>query len=388
MRQRSDSGFWQLFRREVVLIPKDHSLLLTLLIAPLLYAFFYGSIYINKEEEQVKLALVDDDQSNLSRVLRQQLNNMNLVDVKLYPNLSEARESMYQGYSQGYLYIPDGTESQILRMQSAQVVMAVNAARFLPSSDILMTVQQICTVAGAGVRLQYFEKAQGMGSEAAAQQVMPINLDYRPLYNERASYGTFLLPGLLALILQQTLLIGLSESVAAERQKKSIAAWTADGINSAIWGKGLFYLILFMAYGLFFLGVNFKILDLPMRGHFGELLLLIFLFIMTLIPLAQLIGTSFSTQLVCLQVMAFSTYPIFLISGYVWPLQSLPMALQWLSNLLPTTPFLKAYIHLVQAGTALRELMPTVLHLCSLFLLYSIICFLRIRSLKKKASEN
>lgn len=388
MRQRSHSGFWQLFRREVALIPKDHSLLLTLLIAPLLYAFFYGSIYINKEEEQVKIALVDDDQSNLSRVLRQQLNNMNLVDVKLYPNLSEARESMYQGYSQGYLYIPDGTESQILRMQSAQVVMAVNAARFLPSSDILMTVQQICTVAGAGVRLQYFEKAQGMGSEAAAQQVMPINLDYRPLYNERASYGTFLLPGLLALILQQTLLIGLSESVAAERQKKSIAAWTADGINSAIWGKGLFYLILFMAYGLFFLGVNFKILDLPMRGHFGELLLLIFLFIMTLIPLAQLIGTSFSTQLVCLQVMAFSTYPIFLISGYVWPLQSLPMALQWLSNLLPTTPFLKAYIHLVQAGTALRELMPTVLHLCSLFLLYSIICFLRIRSLKKKASEN
>ncbi len=363
------------------MVPKDHSLLLTLLIAPLLYAFFYGSIYINKEEENVKLGLVDDDNTSLSRLLAQNINNSPVVDIVQFANLGDAKEQLYQGNCQGYLYIPAKTENNLLSLKQANVVMAVNAARFLPSSDLLLNVQQICLTVGAGVRLQYFEKSKGLTTEIAMQQVMPINLDYRPLFNERTSYGAFLLPGLLALILQQTLLIGLSESTAAERQHSTIASWTKFGISNAIWGKGLFYLLLYGAYSFFFLNINFSLLNLPMRGNGWELALLMFIFILTLIPLAQVIGLCFKSQLICLQVMAFSTYPIFLITGYVWPFESLPLLVQGISNLLPTTPFLKVYVNIVQGGGALQDNLTPLLHLIVLFAFYSLLCFWSVRKL-------
>lgn len=157
----------QLFLREVTLVAKDHSLLLTLLIAPLLYAFFYGSIYINKEEEQVKLAVVDDDQSRLSRLLQQQINNSQLVELIHFSDLETAKEQMYSGNCQGYFYIPRGTQSNLLTLKQSNVVLAVNAARFLPSSDLLMSVQQICLTVGAGIRLQYFEKSEGLSRTMA-----------------------------------------------------------------------------------------------------------------------------------------------------------------------------------------------------------------------------
>lgn len=381
MSKKSGPSLIKLFLRETSLVAKDHSLLLTLLIAPLLYAFFYGSIYINKEEENVKLAVVDDDQSRLSRLLQQNIDNSPMVELIHFPNLEEAKEFMYQGVCQGYFYIPKGTQTNLLSLKQSNVVLAVNAARFLPSSDLLMSVQQICLTIGAGVRLQYIEKTEGLSTAMAMQNVMPISLDYRPLFNERSSYGAFLLPALLALILQQTLLIGLSESVAGERQHGTFKEWLSGGVSTAIWGKGLFYLFVFGAYGFFFLNVNFKLLGLPMRGSGFQLGILLFALLLTLIPMAQFIGSLFKSQLLCLQIMAFSTYPIFLITGYTWPFESLPLVVQWLSMLLPTTPFIKVYTAIVQSGASLSSQMGPVLHLLVLWLFYSSICYLRFRKL-------
>ena len=379
MSKKSGPSLIKLFLREAALVAKDHSLLLTLLIAPLLYAFFYGSIYINKEEENVKLAVVDDDQSRLTRLLQQNIDNSTMVELIHFSDLEAAKECMYRGDCQGYFYIPQGTQANLLSLKQSNVVLAVNASRFLPSSDLLMSVQQVCLTIGAGVRLQYFEKSEGLSTELAMQNVMPINLDYRPLFNERSSYGAFLLPALLALILQQTLLIGLSESVAGERERSGIKEWFAGGTSTAIWGKGLFYLFVFGAYGFFFLNVNFKILELPMRGSGFQLGLLLLVLLLTLIPMAQFIGSLFKSQLLCLQVMAFSTYPIFLITGYTWPFESLPLVVQWLSMLLPTTPFIKIYTAIVQSGASLSDHLGSLLHLLLLWLFYTGVCYIRFR---------
>ncbi|NRF40905.1 ABC transporter permease [Pedobacter foliorum] len=385
MKKQSGQSITKLLLREASLVAKDHSLLLTLLIAPLLYAFFYGSIYINKEEQNVKLAVVDDDHSRLSRLLQQNIDNSPTVELIHFPNLEEAKEHMYRGNCQGYFYIPKGTESNLLSLKQSNVVLAVNAARFLPSSDILMSVQQICLTIGAGVRLQYYQKSEGMSSTIAMQNVMPVNLDYRPLFNERSSYGAFLLPSLLALILQQTLLIGLSESVAGERQHSGIKEWLKGGVSTGIWGKGLFYLFLFSAYAFFFLNVNYSLLHLPMRGNGFELSLLLVLLILTLIPMAQFIGSLFKSQLLCLQMMAFSTYPIFLITGYSWPFESLPVAIQWLSKLLPTTPFIQIYTSIVQSGASLWANPGALIHLMLLWCFYSAIAYVRLNMLRKKS---
>jgi len=379
-----------LILREVTRIGHDHSLLLTLLIAPVLYLFFYGSIYINKAEQSVKLAVVDLDQSALSRLLTQQINDLQMVDVVLAGSLQHAEEAMQAGSCQGFLHISKGLEANVLSFHPADVQLAVNAARFLPSSDLIGSVTEICLAVCAGVRMEYYEM-KGLTSSLSLNEALPVNLDYRPLYNDRSSYGAFLLPGLLMLILQQTLLIGLAESIAAERMKKSFAEWIrlAHGrIFTALAGKGGFYLMLYAVYALFALTNTFSVFQVPMRGDWHALALCLILFLITLIPMAIWIGSLFRSQLISLQVLAFSSYPIFLITGYSWPLEMLPWGIRALSSLLPTTPFMKAYISITQQGGSLSDNLPAIGHLMLLLLFYSAICWFRISRLSLRDSDH
>ncbi|MEI6175157.1 MAG: ABC transporter permease [Bacteroidota bacterium] len=376
-------GIFRVFLRELALIGKDHSLLLTLLIAPLLYLFFYGSIYSFKEEEKVKLAVVDADQSSLSRMLIQQINNLQMVDVLLSSSVAQAQHEMYEGTCQGYIYLDKGLEQKVLSLQQGNVVLAVNAGRFLPSSDLIASVTKVCLAVSAGVRMQYFEM-KGLSAQSSLNEAMPVNLDYRPMFNERSSYGAFLLPGLLMLILQQTLLLGLAESVAAERMKKTVGEWfsvTNDSILPGIIGKGLFYFFLFACYAFFVLTINFSVFHLTLTGSFWALTLLMMIFLLTLIPMAMWIGSFFKSQLLCLQIMAFSSYPIFLITGYSWPFRMLPFFIQVISSLLPTTPFMRAYISVAQQGGSLTDNWITLMHMLALMVFFSGLCFWRFKHL-------
>lgn len=381
----------KLLLREVKIIGKDHSLLLTLLIAPLLYAFFYGSIYQYKEEEKVKIAFIDDDNTGLSRTIKQQISNLQMTDVIGANNITQAQTMMYKGECQGFVYIEKGLEGKILKLKQANIVVALNAARFLPSSDLLSGITQVSLTVSAGVRLKYFQQTKGLTETIAMQETMPVNLDYRPLYNERSNYGSFLLPGLLAIILQQTLLLGLSGSFSGEREKNTLPDLMrqANGnISMALIGKGAFYLLLFSCFAFFFLSVNFTILQLPLRGNPYALGLLMLLFLCTLLPFSMLAGSAFKTQVMNVQIMAFSTYPIFLITGYPWPLSSLPLPLLWLTSLLPTTPFIKAYVSIVQNGGTLAQNISSIIHLAVLLLLYSFLLITRMYVLNRKGIGN
>lgn len=367
--------------REIRTIAKDHSLLLTLLLAPLLYAFFYGSIYINKEEVNVPLAVVDDDQSSLSRLLTEQFNNTQSIRVVGAKDIQAAQEMLNREEVQGYIYLQQGLEEKVMGLQQANIVLAVSVSRFLPPSDLLSAVTQVSMTVSAGVRLKYFQK-KGMTEAIAMQETNPVALDYRPLFNERTSYGAYLLPGLLMLILQQTLLIGLAASMARERQEntlKELYQLAGNRFTAAFAGKGAFYFILYACYALFFLSVNFSILKLPIRGDYFSLALLIGLFIASLIPMALWLGTLFKTTLLAVQLMGFSTYPFFLITGYAWPYAELPVFLQALSAMLPTTPFLQAYTTVVQQGGHLAQVMPQVAHLAVLWLVYAIFLAINVK---------
>ncbi|RAJ08422.1 ABC-2 type transport system permease protein [Chitinophaga skermanii] len=381
---------WRLLLREVQMIAKDHSLLLTLLIAPLLYAFFYGSIYMNKAEEKVPLDIVDNDRTGLSRTYIQQINNMQMVQVNQFTNLETAMENMRTGKTQGFLMIEKNMERKVMSLQQSTVTLVVNAAKFLPSSDLMQAITTATLTVGAGVRLQYNLK-QGYNNDIALQETQPANVDFHPLFNSGVNYGTFLLPGLLALILQQTLLIGLAGGTAAERQKHTFYDWlqVANGNYSlALWGKGLFYFVLFAVYGYFFMNVNYSVLNLDRMGSSFQLSILIALFILTLIPMAMWIGMLFKSQLLCTQMMAFSTYPIFLITGYTWPISELPKGLQLITALLPTTPFINVYTAIVQQNASMIERMPAVVHLCVLWLFYTVLCIWKMHRLAKAGSSS
>jgi ABC-2 type transport system permease protein len=375
----------QILKREIRNVSKDSSLFLILLLAPILYAFMYGSIYLNKGEEKVKLALIDNDGTAISRTLTQQLNSTPMIEIVPSSNISEAQEKMFQGEVQGYFYIQSGFEKNIFSLKQANVNLVLNASRFLPSSDLLSTATKVCLTVGAGVRKTYFNK-QGMGEDEAMKMTNPINMDYRPLYNSSMTYGSFLLPGLLAIILQQTLLIGVAAAFTSEREEKKLLNLyqiSKQSISKMIFGKSLLYFVVFMIFGFFFSVVNFSVFDVEVRGNYFDLAVVSALFIATIIVFGMLIGSFFKTKLFAFQVLVFSSYPIFLITGYSMPYQALPKFVQILSDALPTSPFLKTYISIVQAGGSLSDNLGSVIHLVVLWIVFELLLILRIKYLVK-----
>ena len=376
---------FDILKRELKNVSKDSSLFLILLLAPILYAFMYGSIYLNKGEEKVKLALIDNDGTAISRTLTEQFDSTPMIEIIPTSNINEAQEKMYQGEVQGYFYIQSGFEKDILSQKQTNVNLVLNASRFLPSSDLLSTVTKVCLTVGAGVRKTYFNK-QGMGEDESMKMTNPINMDYRPLYNSGMTYGAFLLPGLLAIILQQTLLIGVAAAFTSEREENKLLNLyqvSKQSISKMIFGKSLLYFFAFMIFGLFFSIVNFSVFGVEIRGSYFDLAVISALFIATIIVFGMLIGSFFKTKLFAFQVLVFSSYPIFLITGYSMPYQALPKFVQMLSDTLPTSPFLKTYISIVQSGGSLADNLNSVIHLVILWIIFEFLLILRIKYLIK-----
>ena len=376
---------FDILKRELRNVSKDSSLFLILLLAPILYAFMYGSIYLNKGEEKVKLALIDNDGTAISRTLTEQFDSTPMIEIIPSSDINDAQEKMYQGEVQGYFYIQPGFEKDILSQKQTNVNLVLNASRFLPSSDLLSTVTKVCLTVGAGVRKTYFNK-QGMGEDESMKMTNPINMDYRPLYNSGMTYGAFLLPGLLAIILQQTLLIGVAAAFTSEREENKLLNLyqvSKQSISKMIFGKSLLYFFAFMIFGLFFSIVNFSVFGVEIRGSYLDLAVISALFIATIIVFGMLIGSFFKTKLFAFQVLVFSSYPIFLITGYSMPYQALPKFVQMLSDTLPTSPFLKTYISIVQSGGSLADNLNSVIHLVILWIFFEFLLILRIKYLIK-----
>lgn len=172
--------------------------------------------------------------------------------------------------------------------------------------------------AGAGIRLKYFV-AQGIHPENAMELVVPIMPVIKPMYNTTNNYGDFLLPGLFLLIIHQTLLIGLGESIARKRQKGFSGlrkAWNNNSFFKYFFGKTDFYVMLYIAYFFFLYTVVFPAFNLSLNGSVLALSLVSFVFLITVVLLTLLVASFYHSQIGYMEVMAFLSYPIFLISGY------------------------------------------------------------------------
>lgn len=382
---RNSKSILSLFLREARRIPKDHSLLLTLIIAPLLYAFFYGSIYLNKFEEEVAVAIVDVDNSEMSRNLIRQLDATPQIKViSVQPSAEYADELFKLEEVQVVIHFERGLENNVKLLKGTTVFLKSNASRFLPANDIVQAATKVFMTAGVGVRMEYY-KAKGHYADVALQMANPVEINYKPLFNKNLSYGSFLLPGLLILILQQTLLLGLAEGTSREREKGTLKDWMLQSKNTmhALFGKASFYLFLFASFAVFFQLVNSQMLSINNNSSLLTLVILFALFFSCIIPFGMWVGLLIKKELLAMQIMAFSSYPLFLLSGYSWPQSALPVWLQVVSNLIPTTPMLDAYIKATQQGATLSTLAPQCLHLLILAIVFWVLCYYQLSKVKQ-----
>jgi ABC-2 type transport system permease protein len=346
-----------------------------------------GSTYVKKDEEKVSVGVVDMDHTKSSRDFLNKLNATQKVDLNhTYNSLLEAKNGISNFDVQGYINIPNGFEKKLQTKESSPIGLVLNNSRFLPSNDINKTVNLVALDYALKSREDFF-KSENIAPALAEKYADPVAIQINAVYNPNNNYGDFLLPFVLFLILHQMLLMGLAESVASDRKKKLMRIHFLESKNNFlnyIIGKTGIYFFLFITYILLVFLVAFPLLDLPLQGNLLVLMGVSSIFLLATIFYGWFISSFFSSQVVAMEIIAFTSYPVFLITGMTWSIDQMPVLLQYISNLIPLRPFFVFLKKSTAMGVDSHLYYNEIIQLLILLIVGYTMAYLRYRYLQKR----
>ena len=362
-------------------------------IAIIIYPVLYSLAYNNEIAKDIPIAIVDENRSDLSRKLVQMIDASEEVKVAYhFSDFHSAEELFDKGEIYGIIHILDDFNKSILRFETAHVSVYADATYMVIYKQILTGASYSIGTMSAGIEIQR-RMAQGQALEVAYHERDPLPLEIYTLYNPKSGYGTYVLPAVLLLILQQTLLLGIG-LLGGTYREKGIAHYLVPigikkgGAASIIIAKSLAYFTIYIANTLFVLVIVFRIFSLPMRGNYFDIFIFIIPFLFSVIFMGLSIAALFKSRESSLLILLFTSIPFIFLSGFSWPIQAMPQWQQYLSEIIPSTPGIKGFLALSQKGAPFSDVFIHWQHLWLLTIVYFIIASLLMKKMLKKAKES
>lgn len=357
-------GFFASFFQTLTDVFKDKGIVLMLIIAPIIYGFFYPWPYLSEVVNHVPVGIVDKDNSDLSRTIVRYASASPQLDTKRFLDEQSAKEAIWADEIAGYMVIPSGLEQNVLSGKAASVSVLGNGGYFLLNKNVQMGFLKAVSTVSAGVKIKK-SVAQGAYAPTAAQNAQAVPLQIVPLYNQTEGYGAYVVPAVSIIILQQTLLMATAMLIGTwyeqRRHQTSISGWL--GRITAL--STLSFLI-----GCFYYGWAFELHHYPRGQNMLGSLLFLLLFCPAVATLGCLLGLWFRQRERSMQILIFSSLPMFFVSGYPWPADQLPTFLQIVRWFIPTTPAINTSVQLNQMGASISQVATGFYALAALWALY------------------
>jgi ABC-2 type transport system permease protein len=343
--------------REWHRISQTNILYRILILIPLLLFVSLAGIYQQRVIVDLPIAIVDQDNSQLSHTLIRSLDATRSLKVRNhYQSVDDIRESMLRGEIQGGVFIPANLESDIKHGKSVRIIVYKNTANLIIGNLILKDALTTIRTISAGIQLKR-QRAKGLSYNNAMAQVNPIRVETSTLYNPAYNYINFLIPGLLAVMLQMIAVIAIAYSFASEFKEGNWATMLRLSRNS-IWkilvGKSLPHLMLNAITALALIGVLFPLFGVPLHGPFGLIYGFLILMLAAACAIGVMIAAIFKDLMLSSEAAVFLTTPAFIFSGYTFPVEAMPKIHQLYAELLPSTHFMNGFIKLYQMGVPPR----------------------------------
>ncbi|MCM2256581.1 MAG: ABC transporter permease [Vicinamibacteria bacterium] len=360
-------------RAEARRVFHDPGALLILAGAVALYSFFYPIPYRAQVLREVPVAVVDHDRSALSRQLIRMADAHPLLAVAERPETESGAEALVlAGRTGGYLVVPEGFEREVLLQRPAKVGVFADASYFLVYRQVATGFLEATGTLSAGIEIRRLQ-ARGLTEAAALERREPVPLRVRPLFNPVEGYASYVVPAVLVLILQQTLLIGIG-LVGGTAAEAGQPASNAPPLTRLA-GRASFYLALYSLYAALMFTVVFRFYGFPERSRGLDLALFALPFLLACIFLALALSRLFHHRETALQVLLFTSLPSVFMAGFAWPAEAIPDGLRALSLLVPSTSGIAGVLRLTEMGAELRHVRHELLVLWALTLVYGVLAW-------------
>ena len=355
--------FGAVVRNEFRTIFTDGGVLLILVFAMLIYATAYSLAYGSQVLRNVPIGVVDACRTATSRSLIETFNAGPNTYVAYEPtDMEEARELFYGRKIYGVVYIPSDYERKLVGGSQADVAIYCDASYFLMYRQVF---QELVTTIGQTGAMVEFRRLIAKGADIPQAQAVtqPVIYQSHNLFIPYLGYGSFIMPAIIIVIIQQTLLIGIGMIGGTWREfglyRKLIPANCKRMYTLPIvLGKALVYISIYAVTLLYIMTVHYKLFHYPSNGSTEAVVGLLVPYLLACIMLGIAISTLFRYREQSLLLLFWTSIPILLLSGASFPREAIPEWLYTLGQVFPSSSGVNAFIRIRTMGASLRDVMP------------------------------
>jgi ABC-2 type transport system permease protein len=341
-----------MFRKEFIQMRRDRLTLGMMIGIPVLQLVAFG-FAIQMDVRHIPTVVVDDSRTPASRDLIAAFENTGAFRVIGLVNSRAALDAaIARGAVQAGIVVPYDYPRNLVRGTTATVQVVVDAADPLSSQSALAAAAAVAQMKNLAIL-----------SAAAGRSTLPLEVRVRPRYNPGLRSPTYIVPGLVGVILTMTMVIITAMAIVRERERGTLEQLIVTPITrtelmlgkiAPYVGVGLVQMTAVLLLGRFLFRV-------PLTGNVLLLYAVALVFIVASLGLGLFISTLVRTQQQAMQASFGLMLPSILLSGFMFPRQAMPLAFQWLGLLLPLTHFLKVLRGILLKGVGLEALWPEVL---------------------------
>jgi ABC-2 type transport system permease protein len=336
------------YRKELRQILRDRRTLLILLFIPAFFLLLYGYA-LNFDIRHIALAVEDRDGSPQSRAVISAFTNSGYFDfTAAVHSRANAERLLDLNDVRALLVIPEGFSRELESGRTADVQVIINGDNANTATTVLGYASNILRTVGG-------ELAPGR-----VQLEPPLAVEPRIWYNPELRSTLFLVPGLIAYIAMITAVASTALSIVREKEFGTMEQVRMAPIStfSFVVGKTIPYFIIALSSAALIILASMVLFGLPMRGTWIALLVALSLFLVGALATGLLISTVAESQQVAFQLALFiSLLPTLMLSGFIFPISSMPPALQVITYVVPARYFLVALRGIVLKGSELGHLL-------------------------------
>lgn len=348
------------FWKEMQHVFKDQGILIFFILVPLGYPILYAFIYTNEVVREVPAAVVDCSHSSLSREFIRKVDATFDIRITSYcSDMEEAKLLMKDTRIYGIIYIPEDFSDQIVKEAQTYVTIYCNMAGLLYYKAMLTATTNVSLEMNNRIQIAHAGK-----TTAREEAVSATALAYEDvsLFNPQNGFASFLIPAVLMLIIQQTLLLGIGLSAGTARESNRFRDLIPmsrhyHGTLRIVLGKSSAYLMVYVLMTAYMLCLIPKMFGLVQIAQPTTLAVFMFPYLIACIFFAMTCSIFIHHREACFIIYVCTSVPLLFISGISWPSTAIPTFWKVVSWIFPSTWGVNGFVQINNMGASFNEVM-------------------------------
>lgn len=347
--------------REMKLTFRDSGVLIFFILLPLGYPLLYAFIYDNETVHEVPVVAVEESHSSLGREFLRKTNATSGVKIVAHAaDMEEAKKVLREQGAYGIIRIPSSFSSDLNRVRQTRVAIYCDMSGLLYYKALLTAATDVSLEMNGRIKVAH---AGNTTEEQDRVTIYPIAYKDVAIFNPTAGFAAFLIPAVLILVLQQTLLLGIGLSAGTSREKNRFSDLVPvnrhyHGMFRIVLGKALCYFMIILVMSAYVLCAVPMLFKLNQIGHPSTLLAFIVPYLLACIFFSMTCTIFIRNRENCMLIFVFTSLPLLFMSGISWPGASIPEGWKWFSYLFPSTFGINGYVRINNMGALLSDVVP------------------------------